>query len=54
MADPDGLTGVTFTYQWVRNDGSGDTDIASATGSTYTVADSDTGNQIKVRGHLHR
>ena len=49
VSDPNGMTDVTFTYQWVRNDGSGDTDIASATGSTYTVADSDTGNQIKVR-----
>ena len=49
VSDPNGVTDVTFTYQWVRNDGSGDTDIASATGSTYTVADSDTGNQIKVR-----
>ena len=27
IADEDGLDDATFTYQWVRNDGSDDTDI---------------------------
>ena len=49
IADQDGLTGATFTYQWVANDGTADTDIAGATDSTYTVAADDEGNTIKVR-----
>ena len=37
IADADGLTNVSYSYQWVRNDGSSDTDIQDATGSTYTL-----------------
>ena len=49
VADTDGMTGATFTYQWVANDGTADTDIAGATDSTYTVAAIDEGNTVKVR-----
>ena len=49
MSDADGMEGATFTYQWVRNDGSTDTGITGATGSTYTVVEDDVGNEIKVR-----
>ena len=49
IADLDGLSGVTFSYQWVSNDGTTDTDIAGATGSTYTLTASDEGKIIKVR-----
>ena len=49
IADADGLSGATFTYQWVSNDGTSDTDIAGATGSTYTLVASDEGSAIKVR-----
>ena len=49
ISDADGMEGTTFTYQWVRNDGSTDTNITGATGSTYTVAEDDVGNEIKVR-----
>ena len=35
--DPDGITGATFTYQWVRSDGTDDSDIDGATDSTYTL-----------------
>ena len=49
IADTDGLSNVSYNYQWVRNDGTSDTDIASATNSTYTLAAADKGNAIKVR-----
>ena len=49
IADSDGLSGATFSYQWVANDGNTDTDIAGATDSTYTLAASDEGSAIKVR-----
>ena len=49
IADADGLSGETFTYQWVSNDGTTGTDIENATGSTYTLADADQGKSIKVR-----
>ena len=49
IADADGLSGETFTYQWVSGDGTTDTDIENATGSTYTLADADQGKSIKVR-----
>ena len=49
IADADGLSGVTFSYQWISNDGTVDTDIVGATGSIYTLAASDEGKSIKVR-----
>ena len=49
IADADGLTNVSYSYQWIRNDGSTDTDITSATDSTYTLVDDDQGKTIKVR-----
>ena len=49
IADPDGVTGARFAYQWVGNDGGTDADIAGATGASYTLADADVGNRIKVR-----
>ena len=49
IADADGLTNVTFSYQWVANDGTSDADIAGATDSTYTLAAADEGKTIKVR-----
>ena len=48
IADVDGLTGVSYTYQWVRVDNGTDSDIASATSSTYTLVDDDLGKTIKV------
>ena len=48
IADDDGLTNVSYSYQWIRNDGSTDTDIQDATGSTYTLAADDEGTTIKV------
>ena len=49
ISDSDGLANATFTYQWIANDGTEDTDIQDATGSTYTLAAADEGKTIKVR-----
>ena len=47
--DADGLTDVGFSYQWIRNDGTTDTDISGATGETYTLLGADQGKTIRVR-----
>ena len=49
IADADGLENATFSYQWIRNDGSTETDIQDATGSIYTLVDADEGQTIKVK-----
>ncbi len=49
IADADGLTSVSYSYQWIANDASTDTDIRGATSSTYTLSDDDVGKTIKVR-----
>ena len=49
IADTDGLTNVSYSYQWIRNDGSVDTDIQDATGSGYSLVDADEGKTIKVK-----
>ena len=49
ITDEDGLENVSYSYQWIRSDDGADTDIAEATDSTYTLADSDAGKTIKVR-----
>ena len=49
IADADGLSSVTFSYQWISNDGTTDTDIVGAAGSAYSLADSDDGKALKVR-----
>ena len=49
ISDADGLQNATFTFQWIRNDGSADTDIPGATGSSHTLADADLGKTVKVR-----
>ena len=45
IADADGLTNASFTYQWLA-DGA---DISGDTGSTYTVAAADEAKAIKVQ-----
>ncbi len=47
--DEDGLDHVSYRYQWVRNDGTDDADIAGGTGSTYTLVDADEGRTIRVK-----
>ena len=49
IADTDGLTNVSYSYQWIRNDGSADTDVQDAAGSSYTLVDTDEGKTIKVQ-----
>ena len=45
ITDADGLSNVTFTYQWLA----GDSEIAGATGSDYTLSSAEEGTGIKVR-----
>ena len=49
IADADGLTSPTYTYQWIRVDGTDEADIASENSSTYTLVDADLGKTLKVR-----
>ena len=49
ISDADGLTNVSYSYQWIRNDGTNDSDIGGQTGSTYTLVSADEGKTIKVR-----
>ncbi len=49
IADADGLTKSTYSYQWVASDGATDTDISGAADNTYTLVDDDEGRTIKVR-----
>ena len=48
IADADGLTSPTYTYQWIRVDGT-EADIAGENSSTYTLVDADLGTTLKVR-----
>ena len=49
IADADGLENASFSYQWLADDGTTDTEIADATAQTYTPSDADAGKSIKVR-----
>ncbi len=49
IADQDGLDNVSFSYQWLRDDGSTDVGIAGETNSAYVVDTDDEGKAIKVR-----
>ena len=45
IADADGLTNVSHSYQWLADD----TDISEATNSTYVLTNDEVGKTIKVR-----
>ena len=49
ISDSNGLANAIFTYQWIANDGTEDTDIPDATGSTHTIGTDDEGKAFKVR-----
>ena len=50
IADTNGLPEESaFTWQWVRVDGSTDTNITGATNQTYTLTYADVGKTIKVK-----
>ena len=45
ITDEDGLTNVSYSYQWIA----GGSDIAGATGSSYTLTSSEQGQTVQVR-----
>ena len=49
IMDTEGLTSVSYTYQWIRTATGVDTNISGATASTYTLVAADLGTTIKVR-----
>ena len=49
IRDANGLTNVSYTYQWIRLVGSVETEIIGATGVTYEITITDTDRQLKVR-----
>ena len=50
IADQDGLSMVSYSYQWLRVDAGGQaSNISGATSDTYTVQAADVGSQLKVR-----
>ena len=49
ITDSDGLTTPTYTYQWIRVDGTDEEDISGENSSTYTLVDADLGKTIKVK-----
>ena len=52
IADADGLSGVHYTYQWVRVDADGTsnpTPISGATYATYALTADDEGKRVKVQ-----
>ena len=48
ISDENGLTGATFSYQWIRSSNGSDNDIPGATGSTYVATTADVDTTIKV------
>ena len=48
IMDTDGLTSPTYTYQWIRVNGT-EADISGAISSTYTLVAADLGKTIKVK-----
>ncbi len=49
ITDADGLTSPTYTYQWIRVDGTDEADIAAANSSTYILGAADLGTTLTVR-----
>ena len=47
--DTDGLDNAFFHYQWIRVDGTDETELAGETGSTYTTTADDVEKHLKVR-----
>ena len=51
IADTDGMTGASFSYQWIRRDLTAliEENISGATGSSYTLTDGEVGKGVRVR-----
>ena len=47
--DPDGMSNPNFSYQWIRRDGTTDTNIDRATSGSYTIVAADVGKTLKVQ-----
>ena len=53
ISDSDGVPASSeFTWQWVRVDGTTETDIAGATAQTYTLTTVDAGKKIRVKANF--
>ena len=48
ISDDDGMTGMSYQYQWMRNDGVSDSHIRTATNGSYTLVEEDEGKTVKV------
>ena len=48
ISDSNGLTNVSYAYQWIRDDGNSEAVIPGATGQTYTLTDDDLNQTVKV------
>ena len=48
IADDNGLTDATFSYQWLRNTDDTDTEVSGATDETYVLSTDDLDHSIKV------
>ena len=49
IADADGLTSVSYSYQWIRVLDTVETEISGATSSTYMLVADDVGKTIRVK-----
>ena len=49
IADADGLTHVSYSYQWILVDGVSETNIAGARSSTYALGATTAGKKVKVK-----
>ena len=49
IADADGLTNASYSYQWIWVDGTDEEDISGATAATYSLTAAAVGKKIKVR-----
>ena len=49
VVDHDGLTNTIYSYQWIRVDGSTETEIEGANEPTQNLTTSDVGKRLKVR-----
>ena len=49
VSDANGLSNVVFAFQWIRSADGTDTEIAGATGSSYTLSSADEDHAIQVR-----
>ena len=49
VRDDNGLTQVSYRYEWIRVDGGAETTVPGVNGSTYPIAAADVGKTLKVR-----